>query len=182
MLLSYRRELQQATTVLRSPSRVATSQRIESGRDNVTAGESAKAGPEAYEELAKSKPRSMRVALDIDDTITRHPEFFAFLSKALIDSGNEVYIISYRQGQQEVEADLAVYGISFTEVVLPTTEDLGREGFYEWKAATCRRLGIEVFFEDMPEVVNELDSNVLALVPFDPDLGRLTYVEKLETP
>ena len=82
--------------------------------------------------------------------------------------------------QQEVEADLASYGIAFTEVVLPKGEDLTREGFYAWKAATCRRLGIEVFFEDMPEVVNELDPSVLALVPFDPNLGRLMYIEQQE--
>ena len=79
--------------------------------------------------------------LAIDDTITRHKEFFAFLSNALIDSGNQVYIISYRQGQREVEADLAAYGISFTEVVLPTSEEL-REGFYERIATACRRLGV----------------------------------------
>ena len=120
----------------------------------------------------------MRIALDIDDTITRHPQFFAFLSKALVDSGHEVYIISYRQGQQEVEADLAALGISFTEVVLPSDEDLDREGFYEWKAVACRRLGIEIFFEDMPEVINELDPSILALVPFDADLGRLTYINE----
>ncbi len=122
----------------------------------------------------------MRIALDIDDTITRHPQFFAFLSKALIDSDHKVYIISYRQGQEEVKADLAGYGISFTKLVLPSNDDLDHEGFYQWKATACRRLGIEVFFEDMPEVVNELDANVLALVPFDADLGRLTYIEEQE--
>ncbi len=45
------------------------------------------------------------------------------------------------------------------------------------EATVCRRLGIEVFFEDMPEVVNKLDPDVLALVPFDADLGRLTYID-----
>ena len=46
------------------------------------------------------------------------------------------------------------------------------------KAATCQRLGIGVVLEDMPEVVNDLDANILAFVPFDADLGRLTYVEQ----
>jgi hypothetical protein len=32
----------------------------------------------------------------------------------------------------------------------------------------------------MPEVVNELDPNILALGPFDADLGRLTYIENQE--
>ena len=34
----------------------------------------------------------MRVALDIDDTITLHPEFIAFLSNALLAAGHGVYI------------------------------------------------------------------------------------------
>ena len=46
------------------------------------------------------------------------------------------------------------------------------------KAATCQRLGIGVVLEDMPEVVNDLDANILAFVPSDADLGRLTYVEE----
>ena len=39
---------------------------------------------------------NMKVALDIDDTITRCPDFFAFLSKALKDAGHHVYVVSYR--------------------------------------------------------------------------------------
>jgi len=119
----------------------------------------------------------MRVALDIDDTITRHPEFFALVSKALIDAGHAVYVISYREGQDEVEGDLREMGIAFTEVILPAAGELVEQGFYEWKANVCKRLEIGIFFEDMPEVVNELDQSTLGLVPFDPALGRLTYVE-----
>jgi len=144
----------------------------------MTTSDSAKLGRQLDAKTATGETDTMRVALDIDDTITRHPRFFAFLSKALIRAGHSVYIISYRQGQEEVEADLAAFGISFTEVVLPSSEDLAREGFYEWKAAACKRLGVEVFFEDMPEVINELDKSVVAFVPFDAGLGRLTYVEE----
>ncbi len=119
----------------------------------------------------------MRVALDIDDTITLHPEFFAFLSNALLAAGHGVYIISFREGQEEVEQDLGAYGVAFTRVILPTNEDLAETGFYEWKASVCRSLRIDIFFEDMPEVINELDPSTIAFVPFDRDLGRLTYVD-----
>ena len=147
----------------------------------MTGRETSTPGTQAECDLAAPTSGKMRVALDIDDTITRHPIFFSFLSNALVDSGHEVYIISYREGQEDVETDLAADGISFTEVVLPTPDDLDRDGFYGWKAATCRRLGVEVFFEDMPEVVNELDTDVLAFVPYDADLGGLRYVDQPET-
>jgi hypothetical protein len=122
----------------------------------------------------------MRVAFDIDDTITRCPEFFAVISQALMASGHDVYIISYRSGRGAVEHELEGYGIRFRHILLPSDEDLDRFGFYEWKVHACRNLKIDIFFEDMPEVVNGLDASVLAFVPFDPDLGKLDYVETAE--
>jgi hypothetical protein len=122
----------------------------------------------------------MRVAFDIDDTITRCPEFFAVISQALMTAGHDVYIISYRSGRGTVEQELEGYGIQFRDVVLPSDEDFDHFGFYEWKAHACRNLKIDIFFEDMPEVVNKLDPSVLAFVPLDPDLGRLDYFEAEE--
>ena len=93
-------------------------------------------------------------------------------------TGHGVYIISYREGQEEVENELREYGISFDEVILPRYEDLDHTGFYEWKAETCRRLEIDVFFEDMAEVINELGPPVVAFMPVDRELGRVTYVDE----
>ena len=86
----------------------------------------------------------------------------------------------YRQEKRELDADLAAFGIWFTELVLPTNEDLGCGGFCEWKATACHRLDVESFFVEMPEGANGVDPNVLAFVPFDADPGRLTYLEKQE--
>lgn len=116
----------------------------------------------------------MIIGIDIDDTITRHPGFFAFISQALMDAGHEVYIISFRDGQEETEAAVRQFGVAFTKVILPSDQDL-QDDFYAWKAKACRQLGVEVLFEDMPEVVNELDPSVLALIPFDRELGQITY-------
>ena len=117
----------------------------------------------------------MRIGIDIDDTITRCPEFFALISRALVAGGHEVYVISYREGQEAVRAELGGWGIAYSDVVLPTNEELDNAGFYEWKVQTCRRLKIDVLFEDMPEVINRLDDSVVAFMPYDADLGQVTY-------
>ena len=39
-------------------------------------------------------------------------------------------------------------------------------------------LGVEVFFDDMPEIVNRLGSDVLGLLVRDPDLGELGLLEE----
>jgi len=103
----------------------------------------------------------LRIAFDIDDTITLSWEFFEVISQALLKSGHDVYIISYRdkEGQKDVEEELAHFGIAFTKVILPSQEELSESGFYEWKAEVCRRLKVDIFFEDMPEVINCLDDS-----------------------
>lgn len=117
----------------------------------------------------------MNVAFDLDDTITRCPEFFAFLSRALKDAGHPVFIISYRTDEESTADALAEFGVAYDELILATDLDLDAQGFYEWKAEMCRRLEIDVFFEDMPEVANRVDDSTVCFVPFDPDLGRMTY-------
>ena len=123
----------------------------------------------------------MRVALDIDDTITRCPTFFSLISKALIAAGHDVFVISYRQNREAAEQELkSEYDIAFNEIILPTKEELDKEGFFGWKANACRRLSIDIFFEDMPEVINELDPSVAAFMLVDPALGRVAYVGEQE--
>ena len=112
----------------------------------------------------------MRVALDIDETITKHPEFFAFLSKALMDAGHRVFIVTFRWHREETERDLAQMGISYHELHLEEDQEVFRHtGFYEWKANKCRELGVDVLFEDMTPVAHLLDGDVLTFVPYDKD-------------
>ena len=117
----------------------------------------------------------MRIAFDIDDTITRHPEFFRFLSGALKAAGHQIFVITYREGLEDTEAELADYGIEYDELILATEEQLRDVDFFEWKAQVCRAKEIDVFFEDMPEVLNRLDRSTMACMVVDPDLGQVTY-------
>jgi hypothetical protein len=122
----------------------------------------------------------MRIGLDIDDTITRCPEFFALLSQAFAAAGHVIYIISFRAGREATAADLEGWGITYHHLILPSDEDLGGDGFYEWKARVCRDCGIDLFFEDMPEVLNRLDDSTIGIMPVDPWLGEVTYHERGE--
>lgn len=48
----------------------------------------------------------MIIAFDIDDTITRHPPFFAVLSRALVEAGHQVLIITFRDDPTVTAEDL----------------------------------------------------------------------------
>jgi hypothetical protein len=44
----------------------------------------------------------MKVALDIDGTISEHPEFFVMLSAALRAAGHHVLVLTYRDPERDV--------------------------------------------------------------------------------
>jgi hypothetical protein len=108
----------------------------------------------------------MVVAFDIDDTISRHPQFFSFLTQALVAAGHEVLIITFRQERSETESDLRDWGIAWTKLVTSTLQACLAEGVDEWKASECRKAGVDVFFEDDPDVLKHIDVATLCLQPY----------------
>src|SRR5690606_20748485 len=81
----------------------------------------------------------MKIAFDVDETITQHPELFSVLAKSLIAAGHEVYIISdvpeyYRADRLRIlkEAD-----IPFTKLCCAGN-----------KREICVREGISFLFDD----------------------------------
>lgn len=126
----------------------------------------------------------MNIAFDLDDTITRCPAFFSAISKALLDAGHKVYIITYREDRQFAEEDLAECGVAFSELVLPGEADFRgipyeqwRAQASQWKARVCRTLGIDVFFDDMPEVINAIGNQTALFMAVDPSRGNVKYGE-----
>lgn len=102
----------------------------------------------------------MVIGLDIDDTITRHPVFFAFLSRALIDAGHQVVIITFRACRESADADLRAWGVACSQLVLGTPDEVMAAGVDQWKSSVCERLGVEVFFDDDPTVLRHVDPRV----------------------
>jgi hypothetical protein len=110
----------------------------------------------------------MNIALDIDGTITKLPEFFAILSRAIRQSGGKVFIVTSRANSAGVrdatKEELASYGIAFDELfIIP---DAGREqipcphGDLDWyqkylwqKVAVCLERDVAIVFEDDDKVI-----------------------------
>lgn len=59
----------------------------------------------------------MVIGLDIDGTITRHPNFFAFISQALVQGGHQVVVITFREDRKSAADDLAVWGVAYSELI-----------------------------------------------------------------
>lgn len=113
----------------------------------------------------------MNVAFDIDDTISRHPAFFSLISKALAEAGHRVVIITLREDREGAQDDLGKWGITYHELISAKSQELVEVGACEWKAKMCVQQAIEIFFEDMPEVVKCIDhEQTLCLMPIDPEI------------
>ncbi|MEC9374419.1 MAG: HAD family hydrolase [Planctomycetota bacterium] len=121
----------------------------------------------------------MVIGFDIDDTITRHPAFFAFLSRALRGAGHRVVVITYREDRARAAADLEGWGFVWDELVCSTVDLCLSCGVHEWKAVVCREKGVEVFFEDEPAVLRHVDDSVVCLMPVDRNYHLLETVNGL---
>ncbi|QNN24085.1 hypothetical protein HED60_18020 [Planctomycetales bacterium ZRK34] len=110
----------------------------------------------------------MNIAFDIDDTITRHPVFFALVSQALVQAGHRVLILTFRDEhyRETTEADLHTWGITYDQLICWSMETCDLADIDTWKAEECRRHGVDVFFEDDPDVLARVDAATVCFMPF----------------
>ena len=87
----------------------------------------------------------MKIAFDLDDTITHATEFFSTLSKLWND---DVYVITFRSDRPSTIEDLEKLDIRYTDVILVSSGDE--------KAEVVKRLGIGFYFDDMPEMLKNM--------------------------
>jgi uncharacterized HAD superfamily protein len=97
----------------------------------------------------------MKVALDIDGTISERPEFFAFLSVALRAAGHHVIVLTYRDPARAdaTRMQLAAWGVEFDELVIA--------GSLEAKGELCAAHGVDLFFDDQVECIAAVPERVL---------------------
>ena len=110
----------------------------------------------------------MHIALDIDGTITEAPAFFSLLTRAVPDA--RITVVSFREDGPEARRLLAELGIRYDALVLINDAALGNvDGgpWEEWKAGVVARIGADVFFEDMPEVVKLVRSQTKVFMSCD---------------
>lgn len=99
----------------------------------------------------------MNVGLDIDGTITDHPEFFALLAAALRAAGHRVLIFTFRDPEREAHAraQLAGWGVAFDELVFAPS--------LESKGDLCRRHDVAVFIDDQDECLADVPESTMVL-------------------
>ena len=110
----------------------------------------------------------MHICLDVDDTITYAPGFFAALCSRF-DSAR-ITIVTFRTDVTQTKEYLDSVGVRYDQVVVSTDRQHGRstsESLHEWKANFVNRLRPDIFFEDMPEVVALIDPTILVFMPCD---------------
>lgn len=97
----------------------------------------------------------MRIALDIDGTITEHPQFFALLSVSLRAAGHHILVLTYRDPNraEATKAELATWGVQFDELVI--AESLAGKG------DLCSAYGVDLFFDDQDECIANVPERVL---------------------
>lgn len=96
---------------------------------------------------------TFRLGLDIDETITAYPEFFAVLTDSLIKNGHEVYIITGTEEEYEPlrKEFIENMGIKYTKFISTNGEP---------KLSYAQAHDIDLVIDDIPKTYNLLYSNV----------------------
>lgn len=97
----------------------------------------------------------MNVALDIDGTISDHPQFFSWLTKSLRATGHRVVILTFRDPtrNEQTRSQLASWGVEFDEMVI--AESLKAKG------ELCVKHEIDLFFDDQDECIVDVPESVM---------------------
>lgn len=118
-----------------------------------------------FSKITESSNRPYKVGLDLHGVIDSMPEFFAFFTKAIIDAGGEIHIITGGTSEKDIKL-LEDYGIRWThffsisdyhrEKGTPTQGTHPKYGFpqisdQEWdrtKGEYCQKHGIDLHIDD----------------------------------
>lgn len=104
----------------------------------------------------------MKIGVDYWQTISRDPDLFGAMMQAILDAGGEVHIITAvgdkraATVQYEIE-DLFMPKMPYTEIHV-VVFDHPREA-PELKLEACKRLGIQMFFDDRRDICEKLNKH-----------------------
>lgn len=99
--------------------------------------------------LPANRNRPPTLGLDIDGTIDEGPDFFRTLSAIW---PGRVVVITYRRDRGKAEEDLARFGVRYHDLILVSSFDA--------KAEVIATEGIDVYFDDQPEMLRNIPSHV----------------------
>lgn len=98
---------------------------------------------------------SLKISIDIDETLTSHMEFFITLAMTLKRWGHRVGILSGR-ASKDIPAgpwDFVISGDDPDTQRFPNDHDKAKE----WKSKMIRDNGIDIHFDDMADWILEGD-------------------------
>jgi hypothetical protein len=112
----------------------------------------------------------MKIAIDMDNTITAYPKFFAAFTRAMQKGGCEIHVVTNCQpgSHDNVAHRLAALSVSYDHIEI--TAD---------KAGYIMNEGITVFFDDTDEYFLSLPETVAVFKPREPgnfDFGSRKWV------
>lgn len=111
----------------------------------------------------------MKIGIDFDSTITKHPEFFSNLTK---NTEAEFYVITARPEKEReyVEGFVKNHDVR-VERIMMITEDLAKaddrayiQTVFREKPRMCREVGINVMYDDDLRILNKLREEIPELV------------------
>ncbi|WP_146663540.1 hypothetical protein [Anaerohalosphaera lusitana] len=93
----------------------------------------------------------MKIGVDLDGTVSEYPEFFSFMTRALVSACARVHVITDRPigTEWQVAKELEGYGVVWDEIVI--TGD---------KAGFIAREGVEVLFDDVDQYFEAVPQSV----------------------
>ena len=107
-----------------------------------------------------------RLGLDWDDTVTDYPAAFGLLCRAF----RSVVIITLNHGVTIEEAERRL-GCSIERIACCPDDAVIGGTSHIWKAETCRRLGVDLMFDDDLNVVTECLKAGVQAIGVTPLLG-----------
>lgn len=105
------------------------------------------------------KDRPSRLGLDWDETVTEFPAGFRRLSRAF----DEVFIITLNRGvSHRVARELLGHNV---KGILYCPDEAVVSGMsHVWKAMACVKLGVDLMFDDDPDVTRECGQKGIAAI------------------
>ena len=104
----------------------------------------------------------MRIAIDIDGTITAHPHFFAELTTAFFE--HQIFIITGRSPheREETEKLLNDHGIGYNSIhFIGPEKDAPYVMNWSLKGKFCLDNDIDILFEDMDDFISHIPARTL---------------------
>ena len=73
-------------------------------------------------------------------------------------------MITFRQDRDNAVSDLSHWDIAYSRLVTWSAENCAPEEMMEWKGRVCEDLGVELLFEDDPQVLCRVDPAIVSMM------------------